>query len=240
MTNRNTAPVLAVTIQGILDQVPPGTEVIVVDGGSTDGSVEILRGFGSRIDLVEAGPLTRGAGRERAWRRGTGDVIVQLDTDRPLLPHAFSELVEDYSKVTSSYGEVAMVSEDTAVYPRALMERVGGYDVNLNYGEDREIYDKMIRLNAMVFVEKYYTAMNWSLEQSHPTVRERLVRAFEFARDMHRLGFGFWSFVGKVRETKGLAFVLLVLPMSAAGHFSGMRHGKITDCISPRVRTVEV
>ncbi len=238
MTNRNTAPVLATTLRSILDQIPPDTEVIVVDAGSTDGSLGILQSFGGRVRVVEEGPMTRGAGRERAWRLASGDIILQLDCDRPLRPGAFQELVQDLATVRSRHGDAALVSEDLAAYPRWLVERVGGYNVELNYGEDREIYDKMMRLGAMVFIAKYYTTMNWSLEHGRPPLGERFWRVYEMARDIHRVGMGFWTYMGNVRRTRGIAFALATLPLTLLGHLAGARQGKITDSISPRMRTV--
>ncbi len=238
MTNRNTAPVLAETLRTVLEQLPEGTEVIVVDGGSADGSLEILRSFSPRIKVIEGGQLTRGAGREIAWREAKGDTILQLDSDRPLRPSAIADLLQDIAAIRSHHGEVAVVSEDLAVYPRWLLAKVGGYRSDLNYGEDREIYDRMMRLDSMVFIEKYYTTINWSLEHGRPPIREKVRRTYEMARDINRVGMGFWTFMRRVRATRGLAFAVAILPVSFLGHLAGAHQGRISECISPRVRTV--
>ena len=83
----NNAPHVAQAVESALAQTHAPLEVIVVDDGSTDNSVEILRGFGDRITL-EAGP-NRGAcaARNRALALSHGDYINFLDADDRLVPH---------------------------------------------------------------------------------------------------------------------------------------------------------
>ena len=83
----NNAPHVAEAVESALAQTHTPLEVVVVDDGSTDNSVEILRGFGNRI-IFEAGP-NRGAcaARNRALALSHGDFINFLDADDLLLPH---------------------------------------------------------------------------------------------------------------------------------------------------------
>lgn len=77
----NAAKWLAQAIESALSQTGVEPEVIVVDDGSTDGSLEIARSFGSKITLL-TGPR-RGAtsARNLAWRHGTGEWVQFLDAD---------------------------------------------------------------------------------------------------------------------------------------------------------------
>ena len=83
----NNARHVAQAVESALGQTHSAIEVVVVDDGSTDNSVEVLRGFGDRITL-EAGP-NRGAcaARNRAFALSHGDYVNFLDADDLLLPH---------------------------------------------------------------------------------------------------------------------------------------------------------
>ncbi len=73
-------------IQSALDQTYPEKEIIVVDDGSTDGSLAVIQGFGEKI-RCETGPNRGGgAARNRGLGLARGELIQFLDADDMLLP----------------------------------------------------------------------------------------------------------------------------------------------------------
>jgi glycosyltransferase involved in cell wall biosynthesis len=84
---------IGATLECVFEQRIPFLDVIVVDGGSTDGTVRHLRRYaaGNRITLLEEG-RRRGvaAARNVGIRAAKGDVVVILNAD-VLLPSDFLE-----------------------------------------------------------------------------------------------------------------------------------------------------
>ncbi len=78
---------VAEAIESALGQTYPQTEVIVIDDGSTDRSLDVIKSFGDRI-RHETGP-NRGAcaARNRGIELAQGEVIQFLDADDVLFPH---------------------------------------------------------------------------------------------------------------------------------------------------------
>jgi len=80
-------------IGGVLDGCNVRWEIIVVDDGSTDRSVEIARGFGAAVVLL---PENRGEGaaRNAGIRRAEGDAIAWLDADDYWAPHHIATVAD--------------------------------------------------------------------------------------------------------------------------------------------------
>ena len=88
VNNYNYARFLRDAIDSALAQTHADVEVIVVDDGSTDNSADIIRSYGERIHAV----FKPNGGQASAFNTGFacahGDVVIMLDADDMLLPHA--------------------------------------------------------------------------------------------------------------------------------------------------------
>jgi len=79
--NFNREALVGETISNMLVQTLPPHEIIVVDDGSTDNSVEIIRSFGSKIKLIQQTNQGPGAARNAGLRLASGDFIQFQDSD---------------------------------------------------------------------------------------------------------------------------------------------------------------
>jgi glycosyltransferase involved in cell wall biosynthesis len=86
----NQAKYLERTLRSVLDQSYPDLEYIVMDGGSTDGSVDILRRYADRLAYWVSEPDEgQSWAINRAIERSTGEVIAYINSDDYYLPGAF-------------------------------------------------------------------------------------------------------------------------------------------------------
>lgn len=77
---------VAEAIQSCLDQTYSPIEVIVIDDGATDRSLEVIKSFGQRIRW-ETGPNRGGnCARNRGLALSKGQYVQFLDADDYLLP----------------------------------------------------------------------------------------------------------------------------------------------------------
>ncbi|WP_018175558.1 glycosyltransferase [Thioalkalivibrio sp. AKL8] len=82
----NTAAYIAESVDSVLDQDYPGIELIVVDDGSTDGTLDILRGYGDRLTLLTQQNQGAAVARNAGVARAGGDYIAFIDSDDVWLP----------------------------------------------------------------------------------------------------------------------------------------------------------
>src|SRR3989454_11778074 len=111
VNNYNYGRFLREAVDSALNQTYRNTEVIVVDDGSTDGSPDIIAGYGDRIVPV----LKQNGGQNSALNAGfslsRGDVILFPDSGDVLLPTAVEaglEAVSQPERVKCRWAEVAV------------------------------------------------------------------------------------------------------------------------------------
>ena len=86
---RNNVEHIAETIRSVLDQNYPELEYIVIDGASTDGTVDVVRSFGDRIaQFVSEPDRSLYDAMNKGIARATGDVVGMINSGDRYLPGA--------------------------------------------------------------------------------------------------------------------------------------------------------
>lgn len=91
--NYNYAAFVAKAIESSLAQTHPDVEVIVVDDGSTDGSVDVIKRFADRIKLIVKPNGGQGSAYNEGFAQSSGDIVIFLDADDWLYPEAAARIV---------------------------------------------------------------------------------------------------------------------------------------------------
>lgn len=113
----NHARWLEETIESVLGQDYPNVEYLIVDDGSTDGSVEIVKRYEDRVawwtSQANAGQV---AALNRGFARSTGQLLTWINSDDTLLPGALSRLVAEFERdpeLVLVYGDSLYTDEDS-------------------------------------------------------------------------------------------------------------------------------
>jgi len=110
----NQARFLRAAVDSVVSQDHPDVEVLVMDGGSADGSVEILRSYGDRIRFVSERDRGQADAINRGFARATGSVLGWLNSDDVYLPGAVRKAVAALTAspdATMVYGEGDIIDE---------------------------------------------------------------------------------------------------------------------------------
>lgn len=178
----NQAQFLEQTISSVLGQDYPNLEYLIADGGSTDGSREIIQRHSDRLawwvsepDAGQAEAINKGL------RRARGEIVAWLNSDDLYLPGAVSQAVEVLNKnpdLGFVYGEAITIDENgkplgrfrfeewglvdlasfriicqPAVFMRrSVLERAGYLDSSYHYMLDHHLWIRMARLAPVAFV----------------------------------------------------------------------------------------
>jgi glycosyltransferase involved in cell wall biosynthesis len=115
----NQSKYLEETIRSVLLQGYPNLEYIIIDGGSTDGSVEIIKKYGpwlaywvSEPDQGQSDAINKG------WSKATGNILAYLNSDDTYFPSALAHVAALWVKHPGAAvftGATAFVDEQSAI-----------------------------------------------------------------------------------------------------------------------------
>lgn len=102
------------TVGSVLGQTYPHVEYVVLDGGSTDGSVDVLRSYGERFRWRSAPDGGAAAAIAEGLREARGEILGWVNADDLLLPGAVAGAVaafERHPEAAAVYGDAWWTDE---------------------------------------------------------------------------------------------------------------------------------
>ena len=202
------------TIESVLKQDYPRIEYLIMDGGSTDETVSILREYSDRIRWVSEPDRGQADAINKGWRRAAGSIVAYLNSDDVYLPGAITHAVtalEAHPEAAAVYGEGYHVDEAGAIlepYPtepfdadrlrevcficqptvflrRDAVERAGYLDESLRYCMDYDLWIRLARAGKTFRHTPHHLA-NTRLHADTKTLGQRGQAHAEILRVVHR------------------------------------------------------
>jgi len=174
----NQAAFLEETIRSVLLQGYPNLEYIIMDGGSNDGSVDIIKKYAPHLEHWASEP-DRGQSHaiNKGWERATGAVVAFLNSDDLYLPsalrdsvtylheHAGTDMMYAYCQDIDQDGaplelkgpgefdlrlflDSCYIRQPTVFLRRSLRERVGYLDESLYYALDYDYWLRSVKFTT--------------------------------------------------------------------------------------------
>jgi glycosyltransferase involved in cell wall biosynthesis len=188
----NQAEYLETAIQSVLSQSYSRIEYLVIDGGSTDGSTQIIEKHANQIAYWASEPDAGQADAiNKGLRKASGQIVGWLNSDDVYLPDAIEQAVAAFGghpEAGMVYADGIMVDRDLKIldyhlYPqidvtdllcfevilqpavfmrRQVLEEVGYLDPAYNLILDHELWVRMASHSPLFHVPAF-----WALERTH-------------------------------------------------------------------------
>lgn len=201
----NQAQFLERAIRSVLEQEYPHIEYMVLDGGSTDESADIIGRHASALTYWRSGPdAGQSSAINEGWRRATGDILAWVNSDDYYLPGTLEFVAKCFLAhpgVPMMYGRCNMVDPDgrplatvgkpfnisrllrgdqlmpqpSTFISRRAWEVVGPLDEELHYAMDYDLFIRVAKLGEPLFVERSLSAFTVHTE-AKTTARRAIAR----------------------------------------------------------------
>lgn len=105
---------IGTTIASVLHQAYPNLEYLVIDGGSTDGTQELLSNYGEGLHWVCEPDTGQSAAINHGWQRTSGEIIAWINSDDIYAPGALLQVGEYFQlhpEVDIVYGDCDTIDE---------------------------------------------------------------------------------------------------------------------------------
>jgi glycosyltransferase involved in cell wall biosynthesis len=207
----NQAAYLEQALRSVLEQDYPRIEYLVVDGGSTDGSVETIQRYAERLAWwVSERDQGQADGINKGLRRASGEFVAWLNSDDLYLPGAVRRAVETLQANPSlalAYGDVRSIDASGATINhmrygdwglaglmrfqiigqpgvflrRSALERAGLLDPTYHFLLDHELWLRVARQG-----ETQYVPEEWAAARFHAEAKN-VAQAARFGQEAYRI-----------------------------------------------------
>ena len=201
------------TIESVLGQSYPRIEYLVMDGGSTDETVSILRSYGDRVAWTSEPDRGQTDAINKGWRRARGSIVAYLNSDDTYLPGAVEKAVaglQAHPDAGGVYGEgyhvdecgrtidrypteafdmarlseTCFICQPTVFLRHDTVARLGYLDGSLRYCMDYDLWIRLAHASRFIYLPDYLA--NTRMHAETKTFDKRVPVHDEILHTVHR------------------------------------------------------
>ncbi|QYM79770.1 glycosyltransferase [Horticoccus luteus] len=209
---------LRACIDSVLAQDYPAIDFFVADGGSSDGSIDVLKSYGSRVSWRSERDGGQAQAINAGLQRTMGEIVCYVNSDDLLRPGAVrgaASALLAHPDVDVVYGDTAIIDEQgrflrkyptedfdggrliehcfisqpAAFWRRSLHERCGYFDPRFDHTLDYEFWIRALRCGAKFL----HVPEEWAAAREHAGAKSQRLRGeiFRQIRDLQLRHLGY-------------------------------------------------
>lgn len=218
----NVAKYIETAINSALEAGYPTLEIVVVDDGSTDETMDVIKQFGEDVRFFHQANAGVSSARNRGIHEAKYELIRFLDADDEMIPESLNIMVETMLRagddcalvgghpigirsskpVASAFSARDLILRNrfccsASLARRSALLNVGGFDESITHSEDRDLWIRLAALGKLVKIRTDVTILTdrpESASKSAEKMKRGMKQVLDKARSSGELSeLGFWD-----------------------------------------------
>jgi glycosyltransferase involved in cell wall biosynthesis len=163
----NTGKYLGAAVRSVLEQDWPAVHYAVMDGGSTDNSLDVLRSFGPRVQWISEKDKGQSDAINKGFARAKGEVLSWLNSDDTYAPGAFRAAMEYFQAnpdVGMVYGDANFIDSADHLIGRCVHVEPYSRHRLFHYSDIIVQPAAFFRRSVFEAVGGVDTSLNWAMD----------------------------------------------------------------------------
>jgi glycosyltransferase involved in cell wall biosynthesis len=149
-------------IKSVLNQNYPNVEHIIIDAGSIDNTLEILRKYDRYINWISEPDKGQSDGLNKGFKKAKGEIIAWINSDDKLAPGALfnvANFFNEHPEEIAVVGDQSIIDESGTIQ-KTIESRAYDFDYLLNYARG-------ITQNSIFFKKEIFNKVGYLNESLH-------------------------------------------------------------------------